>query len=411
MGCRGPLASEEIVGTAVTAAHHLIWPQLCLLRVGAAGLVRSALGSGKRNLGVPLRRWIRPGDNAPMTVYAHRQMTGGSMYTVRRLLLAMTVAGAGVTAAAPVANADRLPAPGHVVVRLAKTGVHAPDSLRAGRYKVEVRVPSRRPGMLILLKPDRGYTRAEMRADARSAVRGSRVANRRIRENLRYFGGVATTAGGSGALWETLYAGRYWLVGFTSASRPAFETVHVHGTPSVSRFPRVTASVTTKANRLQATRFVPQSGRILVRNNGRGIDSLFMLRLTKGSKYDDFVHWAHHPRSQPPFGLRGLRSTAALSRGAGYVLRYRMRPGRYVVMESQTVRRMFGRFGTHVERVRQVTRPLNVRATGAAHRTRRTRARLHQAAETQAAPYGWLTPRARKLLQDSGLSSVAGLPR
>ena len=260
------------------------------------------------------------------------------------------------------------------------------------------------------MKPDRGYTRADLRADTRAAARGSGAANRRIRENLRYFGGVETNAGGSGALWETLYAGRYWLAGFTSVSRPAFETVRVHGTPSVSRFPRVTASITTKANGLQATRFVPQSGKMLVRNTGRGVDSLFMLRLTKGSNYDDFVRWAHHPRRQPPFGLRGFRSTPALSRDAGYVLRYRMRPGRYVVMESQTVSRMFGRFGTHVERVRQVTRPLNVRATGAAHSTLDTRARLHHIAKTEAAPHGWLTPRARKLLQDSGLRSVAGLP-
>jgi hypothetical protein len=121
------------------------------------------------------------------------------------------------------------------------------------------------------------------------------------------------------------------------------------------------------------------------------------------------VH-AHHPRSEPPFGLRGLRSTAGLSRGAGYVLRYRMRPGRYVVMESQTVRRLFGRFGTHIERIRQVTRPLNVRETGAAHRALGMRTRVHRAAEPQAAPQGWLTPRARKLLQDSGLNSVTGLP-
>jgi hypothetical protein len=332
------------------------------------------------------------------------------MYKVRCSLLAMTVAVAGWTAAAPVANADRLPAPRHVVVRLAKTGVHAPDSLRAGRYKVEVRVPSRRPGILILVKPDRGYTRADLRADARAAARGSGAANRRIRENLRYFGGAETTAGGSGALWETLYTGRYWLAGFTSVSRPTFKTVRVHGTPPVSRFPRVTASVRTKSNGLRITRFVPQAGKMLVRNTGRGVDSLFMLRLTKGSNYDDFVRWAHHPRSEPPFGLRGLRSTAGLSRGAGYVLRYRMRPGRYVVMESQTVRRMFGRFGTHVERIRQVTRPLNVRATGAAHNTLGTRTQVLLAAEPQAAPQGWLTPRARKLLQDSGLNSLTGLP-
>jgi hypothetical protein len=338
-------------------------------------------------------------------------MTGGSMYKVRCSLLVLAVAGTGLMAAMPAANADRLPAPRQVVVRLTSSGLHAPDSLRAGRYKVEIRVPSRMPGMLILLKPDRGYTRADLRADARAAVRGSRAANHRIRENLRYFGGAQTTAGGSGALWETLYAGRYWMVGFGSVSRPSFETVRVHGIPSASRFPRVTASVTTTANGLQATRFVPQSGKMLIRNSGQGADSLFVIRLANGSTYDDFVGWTHHPRRQPPIRLRGLRSTAALSPDAGYVLRYRMASGRYVVMESQTVMRMFGRFGNRVERVRQVARPLTVRATGAADSALGSRARSLQPTGTRMLTEGWLTPRARKLLDDSGLSSVAGLPR
>jgi hypothetical protein len=332
------------------------------------------------------------------------------MYKVRCALLAAAVAGLAMVAAVPAANADRLPAPRQVMARLTSSGLHAPDSLRAGRYKVELRVPARMPGMLLVLRPDRGYTLAELRADARAAVRGSHAANRRIRENLRYFGGTQTTAGGSGALWETLYSGRYWLVGFGAVSgRPTFETVRVHGTPAASRFPKVDASVTTTANGLQATRFVPQSGRMLVRNTGRGADSLFMLRLTKGSTYDDFVRWAHHPRRQPPFGLRGLRSTAALSPDAGYVLRYRMRPGRYVVMESQTVIRMFGPFGAKVERVRQVTRPVTVKAKAPANRAAASRARGLRPAGTEA-PHGLLTPRGRKLLQDSGLSSVAGLP-
>jgi hypothetical protein len=315
-------------------------------------------------------------------------------------------------ATVPAANADRLPAPREVVARLTSSGLHAPDSLRAGRYKMELRVPAGMPGMLLVLRPDRGYSLAELRADARAAVHGSRAANRRIRENLRYFGGAQTTAGGSGALWETLYAGRYWLVGFGAVSGPpTFETVHVHGAPSASRFPRVTASVTTTADGLEATRFMPRAGKMLVRNTGRGADSLFMLRLTGGSTYDDFIAWAHHPRRQPPFGLRGLRSTAALSPDAGYVLRYRMIPGRYVVLEADTVRRMFGRFGAKIERVRQVTAPVTVRPAGPANRAPGSHAQSLQPAGTDVAPQGWLTPRARTLLVNSGLSSVAGLPR
>ena len=49
--------------------------------------------------------------------------------------------------------------------------------------------------------------------------------------------------GSPGVLWETLYAGRYWLLGVTFHPGFAITAVHVHGTPQPSRFPRVSGSV------------------------------------------------------------------------------------------------------------------------------------------------------------------------
>ena len=157
------------------------------------------------------------------------------MHKVRCSLLAMALAGAGTMATVPVANADRLPAPRQVVVRVTTSGVHAPDSLHAGRYRMEVRVPQRSMGIVLLVRPDAGYTLADLRADARAARRPGDAANRRIRESIRFFGGTQVRPGSTGALWETLYAGRYWLVGFANSGRTTFETVHVHGTPTASR--------------------------------------------------------------------------------------------------------------------------------------------------------------------------------
>jgi hypothetical protein len=332
------------------------------------------------------------------------------MYKGRCSLLAIALAGAGTVAAVPVANADRLPAPRQVVVRLTKSGAHAPDSLHAGRYRMEVRAPREGAGLLILVKPDRGYTRADLRADARAARRAGDAANRRIRQSIRFFGGAEVRPGGTGALWETLYAGRYWLVGLTDSARVSFQTVHVHGTPTPSRFPRVTASASTTDSALHVTRSVPQSGRMLIRNTGHGIDDLWLFPLVRGATYDDFVRWVHHPRPPEPFGLRGIRTTAQLSPDAGYVLRYRLRPGRYVVMDSHTLNRVF--LDRPVENLRRLTRPMTVRHT-AVEVSPRSRAEGFRAGDSGVhGTDGWLTPRARTLLEKSGLvAAVPGLAR
>jgi hypothetical protein len=268
-------------------------------------------------------------------------------------LLAVLVGGAGVVPAASLVQAGDLPAPRPLNVRLSAAGVHAPDSLAAGRYRIEIRQPSRTLGSVTLVKPDRGYSRADFRADNR---RQGPASNRRIRQNLRFFGGVELGRGGTGVLWETLYAGRYWLLGVTERGL-AIKTVRVHGFPSASTFPRVTAEATSFDQSLQLTRHIPRAGRILIRNNSHRLDALLLLPLKEGVSYVEFLRWLRHPDRRPPFAPRGLKVTAPLSARAGYVLRYRLRPGRYVAMGLRGANLLFNSGGN---RVRRWVRPVVV---------------------------------------------------
>ncbi len=289
------------------------------------------------------------------------------MRAVRCLLFAAALVASGIVPAASLAQADGLPAPRQVNVRVTSAGVRAPDSLAAGRYRMEIHGPRRGPSLLLLVKPDRGYTRADLRADDR---RGGAAANRRIRTNLRFFGGAEMRAGGSGTLWETLYAGRYWLVGFTERARGlSMKTVHVHGTPSASSFPRVAAETTNTDAGLQLTPSIPRAGRMLVRNTSPRLDFVFFLPLQEGATYADFLRSLRHPRRvDSPVRFRGIKTTTPLSPNAGYVLRYRLRPGNYVALGIRGIGAFDGR---HRENLRRVIRPLTVRsATQASSRPR-----------------------------------------
>jgi hypothetical protein len=265
--------------------------------------------------------------------------------------------GSSLVPAATAAQADHLAKPRDFRVRMSATGVHVRESLASGRYRIHVRAPRRSFGILLLVKPDRGYTRADLRTDDRRRTRG---ADRRIQENLRFFGGVQMRRGGTGVLWETLYAGRYWLVGLSNLRREvAITTVHVHGSPFASTFPQVSAQAThSKRGIPRITRRIPQSGRILVRNTSRRDDSMLFLRLAQGVSYREFLRAVRRSDDGFPLVLRGgSLSTASLSPNAGYVLRYRLRPGTYVATGNRGLNSLFS---PRHRRLRQLVRPVRV---------------------------------------------------
>jgi hypothetical protein len=107
------------------------------------------------------------------------------------------------------------------------------------------------------------------------------------------------------------------------------------------------------------TRTLPQGGRLLIRNESRGDEGLVLMRLGGGDTYEDFVDAVRHPRTGS-VRLAELRQTLPLTGGAGYVLRYRLRAGRYVVMSLGEFGRLI--LGRKVRHIRELTEPLTVRS-------------------------------------------------
>lgn len=279
----------------------------------------------------------------------------------RSSLVVTVLLGASLIPAGSLAQANPVPAPRDFTVRLTPDAVQAPDSVRAGRYRIEVRAPRRALAHLTLVKPDRGFTRTDLRQG-----RGD------IGQRLRFFGGLTLRPGQTGVIWETLYAGQYWLVSQTAGRglRQRIQTVRVHGVPTPSRFPRVSAEAFNRDNGARITSRIPQAGRMLIRNTSHRLDAIVLLPLKDGFTYRDFLVWVRRDgQGESPLRMRGFRMTGVTSARVGYVLRYRLHPGNWVVTDPRT---LFG-FGRQPDRLAQAFRPLRVhgsttRAAGAARR-------------------------------------------
>jgi hypothetical protein len=269
---------------------------------------------------------------------------------VKSSLVVTVLVGASLVSPGSLAQADHLPAARDLTVRLTPDGVQTRDSLRAGRYRIEVRTPRKAFGMLTLLKPARGFTRADLRQG-----------HGNVEQNLRLFGGLTLYPGQTGVMWETLYAGRYWLVSQTFGRRSGRErirTIRVHGTPSPSRFPRVSAEATNRDNGARITARIPRAGRMLIRNTSPRLDGVVLLPLKDGFTYHEFLTWLRRDGDgKVPIRIGGFRLTGYTSPGVGYVLRYRLRPGNWVVTDPRT---LFG-VGRQHDRLTQAFRPLRVR--------------------------------------------------
>jgi hypothetical protein len=263
--------------------------------------------------------------------------------------LVAALLGASLVPTGSLAQASHLPAPRDLVVRLTPDDVQARDSVQAGRYRIEVRAPRRALANLTLIKPDRGFSRADLR-EGRGTL-----------QRLRFFGGLTLNPGQTGVMWETLYAGRYWLVSdtFGRRFRERIHTIRVHGTPGTSRFPDVSAEAFSRDNGARITSRIPRTGRMLIRNTSPRLDAVVLLPLKDGFTYQEFLTWLRRDGDgRNPIRLLGLRMTGLTSPRVGYVLRYRLRPGNWVVTDLWT---LFG-IGRQPDRLTQAFRPLHVNA-------------------------------------------------
>ena len=271
--------------------------------------------------------------------------------------LAVALACAGVVPAVPLAQADGLPAPRTVHVRMSARHIQGPHSLAAGRYRLQVRAPGHGFGQLLLVKPLPGYTVAQFKDDSVGAEGFPRA-----RRNTRLFGGINLHPGRTGAMWETLFTGRYWLCGFTPQHQriPVVTTLHVHGAPTVSRFPRTVAEVASlpRLGLHLDRRSIPSTGQILVRNIATNPHSIDFMPLKPGFTYRDYLRYSRNTRGSLPGSIGATTRTGLASQNVGFVMRYHLRPGRYVVFVDEG-------FLAGPPNLRRFSSPLTVRDSSA----------------------------------------------
>ena len=249
------------------------------------------------------------------------------------------LAAAGLVAAAPAAQAHPLPEPPRVTAAVSSTGVVTmPSHLRSQRYRFVVTTNDRKDGAsLQLVKPNRGYTRAEFVRDfRRSHSENQKVALAalgRISTNTRLFGGAAAEPGKNGQFYMTLYAGRYWALDPDEKLRKAADlrTIHVTGTPKPTRWPGSDATVTAVHHeRFTAPKTIPAKGTMLFRNRDTEPHFVVLAKLEKGKTVADVRAFLKNPKG--PFPATDQASSAVISPNVQYLWNYSVPKGRYVLL-------------------------------------------------------------------------------
>lgn len=255
---------------------------------------------------------------------SRRTLAGGSA-----LLLSV-----GLMAGPSAAQAENLPAPPRANVKVTHDAVHVPATLRSQRYRFVVRTPHRLGVELLLMRPDRGYTKREFARDGRLADRGRIGAIRRISDNVRFFGGATADPDHDGVFWQTLYPGRYWAMNFAATQQRAgdIETIRVHGPTRATSWPGQDTRITTRDFGFTGPRVLPRSGRMLIRNRmGSQPHFIVLARLTRDTTYADVVAWLENPQGPPP-PVRFQMSTPIMSGDVQNLVRYRVPRGTYALM-------------------------------------------------------------------------------
>jgi hypothetical protein len=127
---------------------------------------------------------------------------------------AVALASGAVVGAAPASAAV---APPGVKVTLKDGHVRlAPDTLRPGLYRFAVEVPGGAPDGLQLVRPRAGYSAAEFARYSDLVSSGTptqaRRAQRRLDANARMWGGLVVDGPATENFWQSLPAGRVFLV-------------------------------------------------------------------------------------------------------------------------------------------------------------------------------------------------------
>ena len=257
---------------------------------------------------------------------------------------ALAVASGSVIGAAPASAAV---APPRVKVTIEAGHVRtAASTLRPGLYRFAVEVPGGAEDGLQLVRPRAGYSVAEYVRDSELASGGTSAQGRRARHrleaNARLWGGVVVDGPATEVFWQSLPAGRVWLL---SQRRPTeVRVVRVTGERRRTSVPGQDAVVDVTDGALTTTAgALPASGTVLVRNGGTETHVAGLAKLKPGKTIDDVrTYFARvfgdpsdpdAPAPEDPFDESEYGAAALyLAPGAREWLHYELSPGSYALI-------------------------------------------------------------------------------
>lgn len=264
------------------------------------------------------------------------------MRTIHRLRPVAAIVAAGMLTtglvAAQAAPANAAAGPRIRVFIGNHSFVHMTSQMRPGVHKFVVR--SHKPVAFQLVKPRRGYTKADVSRDVKAGLdQGNVAALKRFERNVTLLGGVSASAGHPGVAYVNVTRGRVWALD-TNPAVPMPRKIHtimVSGS-RVNGNARATYIVRAVDEHTYAQRphSIPQHG--LLRFANRSTDNHFiaMAMLLPGKTVADFKAWVDAINSgqnpgPPPVKQQDGIDSAVVSPGHAMAFRYSAAPGRYIL--------------------------------------------------------------------------------
>lgn len=193
---------------------------------------------------------------------------------------------------------------------------------------------------LQLVKPDRGYTKREAARDVNLGLGKGRIpALKRFERNTTLVGGAYSRPGGRTVMWAELTRGRHWALDTmpTPLRAGKIRTLHVVGKRVAGG---VDADATLVADGVHSWAprplRIPASGRLEFRNDSNANHFLSLAKLARGKTMADVRRWIRNAQqggeAPPPIDFRQSVDTGVISGGEEMTLRFRLPPGRYVLI-------------------------------------------------------------------------------
>jgi hypothetical protein len=215
--------------------------------------------------------------------------------------------------------------------------ISMPDVLRPGVHRFVVR--SAKTSSFQIVKPRAGYTKREVSRDV-AAMFGDPKVLKRFERNVRLMGGIPSRHGEPGIMWARLHGGHYWVVDTNdSTMTPADITdLRVRGRSIGGRLGGdATLRAINEVDFAKRPSSIARAGRLQLRNDSADNHFWEIAKLQPGKTVKDFRAWingAMNGEQAPPPLDEKARSidSGLLSPGEAMSLRYRLTPGRYVLV-------------------------------------------------------------------------------